>query len=416
VRNKWIWAAAVLLAGWSARAANPELKYVVILSRHGVRSPTWDAARLQEYSPDPWPDWGVAPGELTPHGRQLIRILGDYYREWLGAEGLLSRPGCRGAGHVFVWADKDQRTLETGRAFAETILPGCEVALHSGTGGRDPIFSGAGAANSVRALDAVRERLGSDPQLLVARHREAIDTLQFILTGGRDAPRKLLDPPSGAAVESSGRSVEMTGPFAAGSTLSEVFLLEYANGFHGRDLGWGRLTRENLDRALDLHGVYADMMRRTPYLARARGSNLLAHVLRSLEQAASGSAVPGALGLPGDALLFLAGHDTNLSNVSGMLGLSWRLAGYQPDETPPGGALIFSLWRDSGGHFFVRTKYLAQTLDQMRNAERLNAANPPATQEIRIPGCGASEAPGCSWADFQEIVSKAIDPAFVSLK
>ena len=139
-------------------------------------------------------------------------------------------------------------------------------------------------------------------------------------------------------------------------------------------------------------------------------------MLRSLEQAASGAAVPGALGHPGDALLFLAGHDTNLSNISGMLDLSWRLAGYQTDETPPGGALIFSLWRDSGGHLSVRTEYLAQTLDQMRNAEHLSAAKPPASQEVRIPGCAASEVPGCSWADFQQAVSKAIDPAFVSIK
>jgi len=416
VKSKWIWAAAVLLAGWSARAANPELKYVVVVSRHGVRSPTWDAARLQLYSPDPWPDWGVAPGELTPHGRELIGILGDYYREWFTAEALLNRTGCRDASRVFVWADKDQRTLETGRAFAETILPGCGVALHSDAGKQDPIFSGAGAPNAKQALEAVRERLGSDPQRLVAEHREAIDTLQFILTGGKAAPRKLFDQPSGAGAESSGRSVEMSGPFAAGSTLSEVLLLEYANGFRGRDLGFGRLTRENLDRALDLRGVYDEIMRRTPYLARARGSNLLAHVLRSLEQAASGSAVPGALGHPGDALLFLAGHDTNLSNISGMLDLSWRLMGYQPDETPPGGALIFSLWRDSGGHLSVRTKYLAQTLDQMRNAERLSAANPPAFQEIRIPGCAASDAPGCSWADFRQALNKAIDPAFVSVK
>src|SRR5450755_634837 len=55
---------------------------------------------------------------------------------------------------------------------------------------------------------------------------------------------------------------------------------------------------------------------------------------------ALGKRVPGALGRPGDALLILVGHDTNLSNLSGMLHLSWHLPGYQPDDTPPGGALI----------------------------------------------------------------------------
>jgi 4-phytase/acid phosphatase len=415
VTRKWILAAALLLAAGNAGAANPELKYVVIVSRHGVRSPTWDAARLNRYSARPWPDWGVAPGELTPHGRDLILILGRYYRDWLVGQGLLGAAGCRDAGRVFVHADAEQRTLETGRAFAESILPGCGVALHSHPGGHDPLFSGVGAADPRLSLQAVGARLGSDARKLLVEHREAVDTLQFLLTGGQPAPLKLLDPPAEIGVEIAGKSVEMKGPFAAGSTLSEVFLLEYANGFRAPDLAWGRLTKENLYRAMELHKVYADLMRRTPYLARARGSNLLAHVARSLEQAASGSAVPGALGRPGDALLLLAGHDTNLSNLSGMLDLSWRLPGYQADDTPPGGALIFSLWRSSSGHLSVRTEYLAETLDQMRNADRLTLKDPPASQEVRIPGCVAADRePGCSWTDFRRIVNKAIDPAFTS--
>jgi 4-phytase / acid phosphatase len=164
--------------------------------------------------------------------------------------------------------------------------------------------------------------------------------------------------------------------------------------------------------------VYADLMRRTPYLARARGSNLLAHVLRSLEQAASGKATAGALGQPGDALLVLAGHDTNLSNLSGMLGLSWKLAGYQPDDTPPGGALILSLWRDSEtGRLSVKLRYLAQTLDQMRNASPLSVASPPASQEVPMPGCEAEQRDrGCPWETARLLMQNAIDPHFTSME
>ena len=52
---------------------------------------------------------------------------------------------------------------------------------------------------------------------------------------------------------------------------------------------------------------------------------------------------PRAISASRARFLLLAGHDTNLSNLSGMIGLSWKLAGYQPDDTPPGGALIFAL-------------------------------------------------------------------------
>jgi 4-phytase/acid phosphatase len=170
------------------------------------------------------------------------------------------------------------------------------------------------------------------------------------------------------------------GTFATGSTLSENLLLEYTNGTV--DPGWGRLTKENLQQVMGIHTAYADLMRRTPYLAR-RGSNLLATIVHSLEQAASGRPVEGALGKAGDALLVISGHDTNLSNLSGLLGLSWQLTGYQADDTPPGSALIFELRQNADGMFDVRLRFVAQTLDQMRNLE----SGPPQSQEVFMPGC-----------------------------
>jgi 4-phytase/acid phosphatase len=400
----------------SPLSAAPRLKYVVIVSRHGVRSPTWDNARLNLYSAQPWPEWGVAPGELTPHGAALIGLMGAYYREWLATEHVLDPRGCHDAGRVHIIADTSQRTRETGRALAESLMPGCGLSVDSQPEDRkDPLFSGAGTPDSEISLRAVRDRMGPDPQKLLTEHRAAIDALQFILTGGRSASKELLEPPFRIGVSLSSKSVEMAGPFGAGSTLSEDLLLEYVNGFKGADLGWGRLTRENLLQVLSLHAVYADLMRRTPYLARARGSNLLDHVLLSMTQAVMGKPVQGALGRVGDALLVLSGHDTNLSNLSGMLGLSWHLPGYQPEDTPPGGALVLSLWHGEVEGDSVTVQYVAQSPDQMRQGDRLTKATPPSSQEVAVPGCkDASGAPGCAWSSFKLALEKAIDHAFVS--
>lgn len=400
-----------LIAVWPL-AAEPRLVYVVIVSRHGVRAPTWDTARLNRYSAEPWPEWNVPPGNLTPQGRVLIQLMGAYYRDWLSDEHLVRREGCQDAPRIYIRADKDQRTVETGRALAESLLPGCEIAVHAQpTGESDPLFSGAGTPDPARMLAAVRERLGPDPEKLVAGHRAALDTLHFILGVKPETPES-------PGVSLKGKSIDLTGPFTTGSTFSENLLLEYTNGIEGPALGWGRLTRENLDRVLELHSVYADLMRRTPYLARARGSNLLAHVLRSMEQAASGKPTPGALGSPGDVLLVLSGHDTNLSNLSGMLGLLWKLPGYQPDDTPPGGALIFSLWRDPGtGRFSVKLRYLAQTLDQMRNVTALSIAAPPASQDVSMAGCETEQGDkGCPWETARLAMQRAIDPQFTLLE
>ncbi len=396
-----------------APAANKaELKYVVIVSRHGVRSPTWDAARLNQYSAQPWPEWGVAPGELTLHGRDLIKILGAYYREWLAGERLYSGTGCQDAGRIYIWADTDHRTLETGRALAESLLPGCGIEIHSKPDRqRDPIFSGVGAADPKLAARVVREKVGSQPEKTIDDHAAAFAALRFILADDKGTPQKEISD----GIEIKEEALPPIRPLATGSSLSEDFLLEYANGMQGADLGWGRLNRENLFSVLELHRAYTDLMRRTPALARVRGSNLLAHVLCSIDQAISGKPVTGALGQVGDALLVLSGHDTNLSNISGILGLSWHLPGYQPDDTPPGGALIFSVWRDSAsGEYFVKTQYLAQTLDQMRNEDRLTIASPPASQDVSIPGCEVASN-GCSWLKFKKLVRQSIDGRFTTI-
>ncbi len=50
------------------------------------------------------------------------------------------------------------------------------------------LFSGVGTPDPERSLAAVRDRLGPDPQKLIADHREALDALQFILRGRADMP------------------------------------------------------------------------------------------------------------------------------------------------------------------------------------------------------------------------------------
>ncbi len=410
----------------SLPVAKPKLLYVVILARHGVRSPTATNESLSQYAAEPWPDWGVAPGELTAHGAKLLGILGAWYRQWLARDGLVPATRCEAATNVYVRADVGQRTTASARALMQGIFPDCAIPADTAAGESDPLFhpvtAGLAHGDAGLAAAAVSGRIGDHPEALASTLDQAFLTLREILfgcaPGGPCAAEKqrgkqaLLSLPASVAGTEDGLA-DIRGPLRTGSTLAENLLLEYADGKSGKDLGWGRLDESKLNEVLAIHTAYADLARRTQYLASVQGSNLLSHILRSLEQAVSGKTVSGALGKPADRLLLLVGHDTNISHVAGLLNLSWLIPGYQRDDTPPGGSLMFRLWQGPGAGYRVEILYLAQTLDQMRNASPLTPDSPPAIAPVFLPACAAAgPSPGCDWERFRQVVAQAVDSKY----
>lgn len=402
-----------------------KLKQIVIFSRHNVRAPVAPHAYINGFSAKPYPVFSVDTGILTPNGAILEKILGGYYRLWLTNEGLLTGNDQADASFVYFRANTLERTRATAQSFASGLLPDAAVNVNTYPDQQsDPLFDpiGAGVAklDQKKAVAAVRGRLGGDGQSLSSALSSELALTRSILLGyplGQTPPPA---PPAGVTdvtaipiQVTAGSPVNLGGLSAIGATV-DPFLMEYADGLPMSDVGWGQLTVAGIGQTARISNYAIDLAERTPYLAGIQGSNVTSHVVRSLLQAATGTPMSGALGDPSTKVVMLVASDVNISSLAGLLRLDWLLPTYQPNFCPPGGALVFQLRQSqSTGEYIVRTSYIAQTLEQLRNRTPLSLTTPPAVAPIFIPGCSTRNANyDCALADFVSIANRAIVPHF----
>lgn len=413
------------MAGAST-SPDSELRLVVVLTRHGVRSPLQTNETLGKYAAEPWPAWNVAPGILTPHGRQQMVMMGGYYRARYVADGLLSGDATKDAPLVFFRSDNDQRTMESSVALAEGLLNGVPAPdLHALPDGRiDPLFRPVQAKTAVPdrefAIAAVQGRIGGDPANVVQAFRADFVALENVLLGPGSTPAagtiSLLDLTSRVVPGTYDHTVGINGPLQIAEQITDALLLEYTEGRPMPEVGWGRLNAATLTQVLKLHSLYFELTAATFYPAQVQASNYADHLLKTIEQAVSGQTVKGAFGSPAQKLIVVSGHDTNIINFGGMLDAKWWLPGAQENPVLPGGAFVVELCRrPADGVWVVRSYYASQTLDQIRDLTPLSLEHPPGLAPIFIPGCSE----GGSGFDvplekFEALLHRVIDPKFVT--
>ena len=377
-------AAAIDGEGW-------QLKRVVLLYRHGVRTPLPGEIQLDEASGKPWPRWTQAPSQLTPHGIEGVKRMGAYDRRRLAAQGLFADRGCPATEQLWFWANTDQRTIDSAAALAEGFAPGCHVTIrHLPQGSEDPLFHPIEAkATDWRAADAVAsiQSETGGPDALLAPHADALAAMaQVIGCGtGRDpawcSPTHWhgslsLSPDTGGMI--------LSGPIATTSGTAEAILMAYAEGRPLDQVGWGRTDTLRRERLSELHALLFDIHARPRYQADRVASVMSQRILALLTTDKA------------PKLNVLVGSDNNIVALASVLGLHFQLAGYAKDDPPIGGALGIELWKRPGDDKrYVRVFYQAQSLDQLRALSPLDASSPPAVEALQPAGCGAGEKELC---------------------
>jgi 4-phytase/acid phosphatase len=413
-------------------AQNPaadELKMVVILTRHGVRSPL-SVPAVQDPWPKNQPDWGVdCCGDLTPSGEQLVRLMGAYYHDYYADPKRNLLPKECPAKEVYIRADNEERTVQTGRELAQGLAgrsPGCNILvdfqpttpsgctlLNDKTCQRkstvDLLFHAAYPSDPQPQIQPIADDINGRYSDLLKQYRKPIDDLKATLCPAQNCLP--LDCPSRPKAQCAyyspdDKKLHWDGPFNVGSTASEIFLLEYASALPCAQVGWDRVTFKNLDKDCpgkgqlfrqmqEIHTAYFQETQRAPYIAKIQGTPLLNAIAEQLIRAKSGNP-------PAQKLVIYSGHDTNIANVAAMLGVCWKLPDLPQDDTPPAGAMVFELYKNTQTEkYSLHIRYVYQLLKQLRTKAALTLSNPPQWIEVAVPRCKQN----CDLEAFQELVS-----------
>lgn len=377
-----------------------KLQRVVMLMRHGVRPPTKAKVTPEGMADQPWPKWSVDFGELTQHGYDAVKLVGQWdHANWV-KRGLLPAQGCPTAGEIEVAASSKSRTQATARALVEGMWADCKVAVtfpESPDADVEfhPIDAGAmpmDADEAYRAVQALAPPGGMEQEV---KNRAALFALlnkalgccapKFCETQGKPKGCDMSQMAPGIVRNEDDRP-DVGDPFGLASTVSQTFLLEYLEGMPMKDVAWGRLSREEIETLLEFHSIKFYYEGRAPYVAARAASPLASRMLGAMEK--------------GPKLTVLVGHDTNIADLGGFLDLHWTVPGYPRDDPPPGGAIGFEVLADAQGKQFVRAFYRSQNMPQVRELQVLSDANPASYTYLEIPGC----AERCTLEDFGKLV------------
>jgi len=412
------------------RPDSTTLKQVIIFGRHAVRTPVATVSQMNSFSALPFPAFPAAgQAVITPNGQTNETLLGSYFRLWLTQENLLTGNDKSDTAFVYVRANNAPLIVDTARAFDAGLLPAAPPAVNTVPVPDplfDPIDAGIAKLDTNLAVAAVNGRLGGNPQSLATAYAAEFALARAVLfnypvgtSPAPDAPAGKIDITAVPITMTAGDSTAPVNPGGLGSFYMAIdpFMMEYADGMPASDVGWGHLDAAGISQIFRVYDALLDLEYRTPYLAAVQSSNLGSHIVRTMLQAATGNATSGAVGAPSDKIVVLTASNTNLSGLAGLFQLDWLVDGYQRDVASLGGAIVFQLRQSQRtGEFIVRTIYVAQTMDQLRNRAQLTLAAPPASVPVFVPGCSVRNADfDCKLADFVRMSGQHINLHYADL-
>ena len=392
--KSWMLAAFVLCcAGLQAQTkrsddfrAKYELKEVVVMSRHNIRSPLVSGgAAYMRVTPYEWFAWSSPGSQLSLRGGVLETEMGQFFRKWLVGEGLLP-DNCRPEGdEVLFYANSRQRTFATAKYFSAGFLPFANVEItHKYEEDKmDPLFT----AKFTKMNDAYRQQIIAEMQTLHGGPQAWMQSVQPALTLLED----VIDMAHSPAAQNDtlhfryddtqiklerDDEPRMSGGFTLANSVADALVLQCYESESMTAFGH-ELTLEQWRSICGIKAVYDGLLFTVHSAAVNLAYPLVSRIYEELHH-------------EGRKFMFLCGHDSNLASIGAALRLVYPETEQAMEiRTPIGTKLVFEKWSD-GTEEYVAINLVYQTVDQLQGRTLLSVEAPPMVLPVTIEGLTAN--------------------------
>ena len=397
MKKNMLWMiAAILICGTNAQAqtkrsdafrAKYELKEVVVMSRHNIRSPlTSGGAAYQRVTPHTWFKWSSPSSQLSLRGGVLETEMGQFFRQWVVSEGLLPENYRPEGDEVLFYANSRQRTFATAKYFSAGFLPfaNVEITHKLDEDKMDPVFT----PQFTKMNDTYRQQVLADmqalnggPQAWMATQQPTLELMEQVLDIAHSPAAQQGDTTHFWFDDTQfklekGSEPKMTGGYTLANSVADALVLQCYESESMTAFGH-ELTMEQWRAICAVKEVYDGLLFTTHSAAVNLAYPLVSRIREELNRSDR-------------KFMFLCGHDANLASIGAALGMQFPETENALElHTPIGSKLVFEKWSD-GSDEYVAVNLVYQSIGQLQGRTLLSPAAPPMVLPVTIDGLNAN--------------------------
>ena len=365
-----------------------QLKEMVILSRHNIRSPlSGNGSALAEVTPHKWFEWTSAPSELSLRGGQLETIMGQFFRKWLVNEGLMTENYIPAEGEFRFYANSMQRTIATAQYFSSGMLPVANVRIEHkfAPSKMDPVFTPklnfVSENFRLEALKQIAQKAGvTDTKMMSSKINNELATLEKVLDFkkskyAQDNNIEKFRTDNTELILEIDKEPNIKGDDLVSFLASDALTLQVYEEPSAYKAAFNhKLTLNQWEQIAYIKDFYIDSIVGAPIVA----VNVAHPLLKVMSE---------ELALNERKFTFLCGHDSNIASVLAALQVEeYSLPNSIEKKTPIGSKLVIQKWLGRDGVEYASLNLVYQTTDQLRQRTMLSLKTPPMIYQLKLKG------------------------------